>query len=305
MIDADLLGAALDYAARGWPVFPLHHPVLFGPKKVSEAGHACCSCRQPSCESPGKHPRTRHGLDDASIDPATITAWWTRWPEANIGLPTGMAFDVLDLDGPEALDALDGLAPPGGCHPILGRMAVTGRGIHIFMAVTGVGNRTNVGGALGVDWRGHGGYVVAPPSLHYLHGDRYGWGDLDEWGDHCGIDMPLAEVPTWLAVALHQRRKPPPPTMAGGRSSRYGLKALEGELGRITMAVEGGRNDQLNASAHALGQLLAGGELDAATVAGMLLATALRIGLTETEAVATIRSGMSAGMTTPRSAAKS
>src|ERR1700684_1789951 len=64
-----LLEAALQYAGRGWPVFPLHTPTLNG-----------CSCGDPECEGVGKPPRTRHGLSDASTDPAKIRAWWARWP---------------------------------------------------------------------------------------------------------------------------------------------------------------------------------------------------------------------------------
>ena len=55
----NLLEAALNYAARGWPVLPLHG--------ISEKGS--CTCRESSsCKSPGKHPRTRHGYKDASAD---------------------------------------------------------------------------------------------------------------------------------------------------------------------------------------------------------------------------------------------
>ena len=52
-------------------------------------GRGTCACpKGSSCSSPGKHPLTPNGLDDASNDPAIITRWWTRWPKANIGLRT-------------------------------------------------------------------------------------------------------------------------------------------------------------------------------------------------------------------------
>ncbi len=60
------LAAALDYAARGWPVFPLHNP---------RAGGGC-SCRKADCNQIGKHPRTEHGVKDATTDTATIRGWW-------------------------------------------------------------------------------------------------------------------------------------------------------------------------------------------------------------------------------------
>lgn len=286
---ADLLAAALDYAARGWPVLPLHHPIGTGPK--SGPDRARCSCGR-DCGAPGKHPRTAHGLDDATVEAETIRHWWERWPSSNIGLRTGVAFDVLDLDGPEALDSLDALAPPDAAT-ITTAMAVTGRGIHMYLATTGAGNRAGI--APGIDWRGAGGYVVAPPSLHHLHGDRYSWGD-----GPCGIDTPIADMPAWLAsiVVDRPRRKPLPPLSGSG--SRYGATALDAEVGRVAVAEVGARNDTLCRAAYRLGQLVAGGQLDAQEVAGALLTVALRIGLSEGEAVATIRSGMSAGMTSPR-----
>ncbi|MDP8929786.1 MAG: bifunctional DNA primase/polymerase, partial [Actinomycetota bacterium] len=63
---------AVRYAEHGWPVVPLHSP--------REAG---CSCGQRTCGSPGKHPRTRRGLHEASPDLDQIRAWWGRWPDAN------------------------------------------------------------------------------------------------------------------------------------------------------------------------------------------------------------------------------
>jgi hypothetical protein len=59
-----LLDAALSYAQRGWRVFPLHTPNGRG-----------CSCGNPMCGDTGKHPRTLHGLNDATTDKAQIHTW--------------------------------------------------------------------------------------------------------------------------------------------------------------------------------------------------------------------------------------
>src|SRR6266700_2778202 len=73
------LDAALTYAQKhGWAVLPIHTP---------RGGQ--CSCGNPTCTSVGKHPRTPHGVKDATTDEATIRDWWTRWPDANIGIATG------------------------------------------------------------------------------------------------------------------------------------------------------------------------------------------------------------------------
>jgi hypothetical protein len=65
------LTEALSYAKRGWLVVPLHNPK-----------QGVCSCRKRNCSSPGKHPRTEHGLNDASADAGRIKRWWQQCPEA-------------------------------------------------------------------------------------------------------------------------------------------------------------------------------------------------------------------------------
>ncbi len=158
--------SALTYAQRrGWPVFPLWWP----------AGDRC-ACGKPDCDRPAKHPIGRaapHGLHDATTDPAVIRSWWSRWPYANVGLPTGRHFDVIDVDGQDGLTGLADMDRAGYPPHILG-MAETGRAIgwHLYVPVSG---DTNKAGFLpGLDYRSKGGYVVAPPSAH-ISGRRYTW----------------------------------------------------------------------------------------------------------------------------------
>src|SRR4051794_7912570 len=94
----DLLNAALDYAARGWPVLPLWEP----------RGVGVCACGA-GCQRVGKHPRTAHGVGDATTDPEQIRAWWQEWPTTNIGIATGRASGLLvvDVDGPHAARVAD------------------------------------------------------------------------------------------------------------------------------------------------------------------------------------------------------
>src|SRR2546423_1915388 len=70
---SEKMKAALNYAAQGWPVFSVH----------SVRG-GVCTCQDRDCKSAGKHPRTVHGLHDATTDAEQIVEWWTRWPDANI-----------------------------------------------------------------------------------------------------------------------------------------------------------------------------------------------------------------------------
>ncbi len=101
MTGGELLGQALGYAGRGWPVFPCcpDNPACTKPK--------CHECKAPAI--PSAHPaasackgecgRDGHGFHDATTDPGRIRAWWRRWPRANVAIATGAPGpDVLDVD---------------------------------------------------------------------------------------------------------------------------------------------------------------------------------------------------------------
>jgi hypothetical protein len=277
--DTELLTAALAYARRGWPVFP--------------------------CEVGGKRPLGRlapHGLKDGTTDGDVIRTWWEAEPQANIGLPTGIHFDVLDIDGPDALDELERSGQPGD-PDIEGPTVATPRGWHCYLAPTGRGNGVNIGGLAGVDWRGRGGYVVAPLSRKE-DGTRWTW--MTGTPQDLGPDTPITAAPAWV-LALFDRKATPaagPGAIRHAGLTGYGCAALERELGKLVMAPEGTRNHTLNRSAHSLGQLIGGGVLTVDEVGDALLLTAMRIGLTELEATATIKSGLAAGLRSPRAPKK-
>ena len=138
----DVGEAARSYAARGWPVVPLR------PK--------------------GKEPLgalVANGLKNATTDEHIIRDWWDQQPEANVGLRTGVAFDVLDIDGPaDGTTELARLVADHGDVPLEGPTAATGNGYHLLVQPTGHGNRAKF--IAGCDWRGRDGYIVAPPSVH-------------------------------------------------------------------------------------------------------------------------------------------
>ena len=165
--DNTLLMAALDYAERGFPVFPLHNP-------ISNDGGLTCSCANPKCESKAKHPRTAHGFKDATTDVAVIKEWWSRWPNANIGIPTGAAsgFDVIDLDNEQAQQKLKELIPDTSHAAV----AKTGRGWQLAFShvESGLTTASEIGDVKGLDFRGTGGYIVAAPSQH-ITGKHYEW----------------------------------------------------------------------------------------------------------------------------------
>lgn len=89
------LGAALRLAERRYAVFPLHW--------IVEGGK--CSCGKDTCDeskSRGKHSITPNGFKDAAANEAQIHEWWTKWPDANIGVPTGAGTGIVVLDCDDA-----------------------------------------------------------------------------------------------------------------------------------------------------------------------------------------------------------
>jgi hypothetical protein len=232
-----MLDAALGYATRGIPVFPCHHPL-----PETHGRGWCCSCSDRDCSRAAKHPLTRHGLKDATARAEVITAWWQRWPQANIAIPTGAIFDVLDIYGPDGIRAIDklGLSRSLRAHTPVAR---TGNGWHYLFTPTGAGNRVRV--VDGLDWRGQGGYVIAPPSRH-INGSAYRWVRPFDTVD-------LARVPTALAnlfVREPRIRSADPLRTAPPAGQRgYGQAALAHELDRVRQAQPGQRNHTLNRAA--------------------------------------------------------
>jgi hypothetical protein len=255
------LEAALDYASRGKLVFP-------------------CGI--------DKKPLTENGYKNATNDPEQIRAWWSANPEASIGMPTGPinGLWVLDIDMPDGPKSLSVIEKANSRLPKTLTQRTGGGGTQYFFKWNGheIRNRTRI--ASNIDVRGIGGYVIVPPSSH-PSGKQYVWTQKD----------PAIEAPEWLANMVGSPKDEAPKD----NRSTYGEKALAGEIIRLTNATEGTRNDTLNSAAYSLGQLIAGGELDQATVEGALFGIALMKGLTQKETQATIRSGIEKGKLSPRS----
>jgi hypothetical protein len=287
-----LLAAALGYAARGIPVYPVHwpHPM------PGEASLACSCPRGPSCDRPAKHPLVRHGLHDATTDPAQLERWWHRWPQANLGLATGTVFDALDVDGPTGLATLRQLIRTAHLRLSGPLVATGGGGWHYWFTPTGLGNRPPRGLAH-VDWRGRGGCVLAPPSRH-ASGQAYRWlRDLDQ--------APLPELP----AALRERLDPDPPTTtrpagptrAATPGDPYGRRVLADELAALGRATPGHRNHTLNRCAFKVYRYVAGGLLDDEEVTLAFTTLAHAIGLNQPEIGRTLASARTAGLANPRS----
>jgi putative DNA primase/helicase len=172
-----LLSAALAYAAAGWPVFPCN-PRVDPPGTAPRARRS----KAPLTPKARKDPETRKpvpgtgGLYEATTDADRIRAWWRKWPNALIGVPTGArcgAF-VVDLDPDETNGTLDEilarLVEAVGPLPDGPVSETQSGGRHLWFALPADGTAVRNGqgkslGVLGVDVRGDGGYVVVPPSV--------------------------------------------------------------------------------------------------------------------------------------------
>jgi hypothetical protein len=156
--------AALSYARRGVPVFP--------------------------CAPGDKAPLTERGFYDATTAEEQIREWWRDEPEANIGIPTGPASGIwaLDVDAHSyGFTSLDDLTREHGELPSTTTTRTGGGGMHMLFRFPTDESISNSAGkiGMGLDVRGAGGYIIAPPSRTE---SPYEW--LER--------APLAEAPAWL-----------------------------------------------------------------------------------------------------------
>lgn len=181
--------AALLYAALHWPVIPLHTP--------DESG--VCDCpKRADCPKPGKHPRTLHGLDDATTDEAKIRRWWSIWEHANVGVALAPA-GLVDV----APDSIEWFAEftARGLPPTLRFASGGGEGHahHLYARPDGCAmHRDTHSGEY--DVMSHG-YAVMPPSLHQS-GRTYTWLEPRD-----GIILTTTDVPApdWVVDMLNTK----------------------------------------------------------------------------------------------------
>lgn len=207
MTSSRMQTAALLYARLGYAVFPIHEPVFDEDGRL--AGCTCeeyrhsdeCARKHPHlhlepdqhCTSPGKCPRVRW-KEKSTTDPATIRAWWRLWPSANIGIDCGKSRLVV-------VDA-DAYKPDFAGGDVLGLAetvaAVTGGGgwHEWYRQPEGKTYRNSDGLPAGVDVRGAGGYIVAPPSVHNS-GARYEFAEGRK-----PVQLQPAPLPAELAALL-------------------------------------------------------------------------------------------------------
>jgi bifunctional DNA primase/polymerase-like protein/primase-like protein len=204
-----LLKAALGFAAQGWAVFP--------------------------CRPGGKTPLVDDWPRRATTDPRRITAWLHRWPNANIAIVTGLRSGILALDVDYA-PALEGLEARHGKLPATRRHSTGSGGLHyIYRYPTGANVRNSAGRlGKGLDVRGEGGYIIAPPSCTT--------GPYEVRND-----LPLADPPEWFLEALREpqsdRRGKPGEVRGGAITALDGPPIPEGQRNETLTRIGGRLHD--------------------------------------------------------------
>lgn len=250
--------AALGYACRGWAVFP--------------------------CAAGSKRPATPHGFKDATLDPNSIRAWWTRMPAANIGMPTGpTSVDVLDIDVREDGDGWAATARLARAGLLAGANAMVSTragGLHLYFRPSG-----QPAGRLPLhhlDFKADGGYVVMPPSIvppgcyEFVEQREDAAGTLD-WAAVCRLVRPR-----------HLARREP------WASAEPKIEYLTDWL-TSSRVVEGGRNAALYWACH---RAIDGGVSSLAELRPLVEA-AMTVGLPFAEASATAASALTRRRGTP------
>jgi len=280
--------AALEYAERGWHVFPAK--IEGGAKKGCVAGKA--------------NGGERWG---ATTCPDRIRDYWMSFPYAMLGVATGpkSGVFVVEADTPDGHD-VDGIANLAALIEKHGPLPATIEALspsnswHLWFKWPeglDIRNSASVIGE-GIDVRGEGGMVLTAPSI------RKGFEKAYRWKNPPGF-FELADCPDWLLdkITAGQRRMlseraapmPPIDTARG-----WGEAALREEIATLMAAIETKRNDALNRAAFKLGQLVPGGHLPESLIVDRLTATAFAIGLDDSEIRPTIESGLEAGKLEPR-----
>jgi hypothetical protein len=222
------------YSHLGWYMFRAHGVV--GER---------CTCGVEHCHSAGKHPTTKHGFQDASIEAPQVAEWWRERPRSNIAIATGarsglVIFDIDPRNG--GRESLTDLRQEFGPLPATVTALTGGDGQHYYFAHPGcyVKSRTL---RPGLDIKADGGYVIAPPSLH-ISGQRYEW----EVGLAPG-EVSLAKLPPWFlqSDAPSRRSEPSTPTTRIAQGTRnVELASLAGSMRRRGMT-----RDEIAAALHA------------------------------------------------------
>lgn len=280
-----ILQEALQSLQRGWSVFPVSQ----GAKRP------LVKWKPYQDELPGERKiRNWFGAD---------------YRDANLGLVTGelsgrVVLDVDELAGLEEIERRGGLphtqtvqTRPDIAHKLHFHFQ------HPDFEVGNFAKKVKAGDEYvelpGLDFRGDGGYVLLPPSVHHSGAGNYEW-------LHGPDDAPLAPMPDWLLELLRGQSEGRDPTapaplpvadVNGDRARKWALGALQKEQDKMLTAPNGQKHQQRFNSARALGGLIHSGALSEAEIYDGL---AVNFGPDRKNAEETIRDGIKSGIAAPR-----
>jgi len=287
-----MLDAALAHAKSGRPVFPLLDKT---PLISRDACPTCLgNCENTSADGePEKWfcPRCNKdrggaGYEYATTDPQLIEKWWSRWPEAQIGMPTDCYFilEVAAGEGSVGIDSLDALEAEYGILPKT-LVQTTPRGWKqcFFKAPEGTIIKSNQS-VLGqdIDVRGQGDYAVLAPSKN-ANGESYVW-DTDPDA------TPIAEAPEWIVGRLTEKSEPSEEDSAADPKRNPIIDAI---LAEMKNAQVGTRNDTLYSLTRKAGRMIDTGALPGFNIDDLVDA-ALGTGLEIDEVLDAVEAGLSA-----------
>jgi hypothetical protein len=242
--------AALKLAHKGLPVFP---------------------CREDT-----KAPLTPNGFKDATTAGDLVHRWWSRWPTALVGVPTGERFVVLDVDCVKHVEAAQWYDRAN--LPLTRTHITRSGGRHLLFKPDHRVRNTTSKICRGVDTRGAGGYIV--------------------WWPACGFNVlhrgALAEIPESILRALHPPPPPPPSTRRGEKTDINVDAQLGGLIRTIATAHEGNRNSATYWAARRMAEMVDAGLLERNSAINLIIEAASRSGLSHREALQTANSAFRA-----------
>ena len=302
---------ALHYARAGWSVFPLR----LG-EKISHKSAA---------HSDGRKWGQTTDVNEIRRD-------FKQWPNANVGIVTGAVSGIFVVEtdtadghaeGTDGAAELTKLEAEHGALPATREAESPSGSIHRYYNHPGFKIKTSASEiGPGIDVRGDGGMVVAPPSVKPGKG-AYKWRN----------DLAIADAPQWLLDKIVAGKEKPeaapeltttqqalatvrPPSGYVDHYAEYGAEShrgngsgyieatLNGAHDDVVGAPKGKRNEQLNDSSMWLGHFVGGGVLDERKVIDTLMDACATSGLLaddgKHQCLATIRSGLEAGKRDPR-----
>ncbi len=218
-----------------------------------------------SAEPRRKQPYTPRGFHDATCDPGVITAWWQRWPDALIGMPTGKVSGrvVFDVDVKDSrANGFDSIEDLGIVLPSTSMVHTASGGLHVYFDA-GDRELKNSAGVLGagLDVRASGGYVILPSASSGY-----------EWDPQHNFDtVAMAPAPDWLWPPKLSRPVSIEPVRPVTGLSPYGRAAIEAACNAIASAGPGQQERTLNAESFSIGALAGAGAVPNAIALSALL----------------------------------